>query len=231
MRAAIAVLIPALNEQDSLPGVLQGLNAQGLDLEIVICDNGSEDNTRRIAVEMGATLVIEPRRGYGAACRAGLKLLEERDTPPKVVVICDADGADDPGDLRALVDPLLKGDVDFTIGSRILGHAAPGALTPQAEFGNWLATNLMALGHGRRFTDLGPFRALKFDALVSLDMEDPTWGWNVEMQLKALKKGLTIEEIPVKYHPRQAGESKISGSLIGATRAGFRILYSVVRYG
>lgn len=231
MGAPIAVVIPALNEEESLPGVLDGLRSLDLELDIVIGDNGSDDNTQQIALAYGADLVVQPRRGYGAACLAGLLLLADRDIPPEIVVICDGDGADDPQDLLALVAPIQRDEADMTIGSRTLGAADPGALTPQARFGNWLATSLMEQLHDHRFTDLGPFRAARFDALMSLNMEDPTWGWNVEMQLKALKAGLRIQEIPVHYRPRAAGESKISGSIIGAARAGVKILYAVARYG
>lgn len=227
----VAVLIPAFDEEESLPGVLDAWRAQDIPLHLVVVDNGSTDHTAQRAAQRGATVVYEPDQGYGQACLAGLRYLQQRGVPPEIVVISDADGADDPADLRALLTPLTEGEADLVIGSRTLGQADDGALSPQARAGNTVALTLMSQLHGRRFSDLGPFRAIRFDALCALEMEDTTWGWNVEMQLKALRRGLRVVEVPVHYRRRVAGASKISGSFTGAIRAGFKMLWAVYRYG
>ena len=226
--APIALVIPALNEAASLPAVLAEWVASPEIVRVVVVDNGSTDDTARVSREGGAEVVTEPRRGYGSACLAGIQHL--LDDPPEILVICDADGADDPADLPSLLAPLRSGEAQLVVGSRTLGRAQRGALTPQARVGNRLATFLMAHLHHQHFTDLGPFRAIKFQALLRLGMVDPTWGWNVEMQLKALANGLKVVEIPVGYRRRLAGNSKISGDLRGATRAGIRILWAVWHY-
>lgn len=229
-RPRITVLIPAHDEEESLPAVLTALKALDPPVEILVVDNGSSDQTAMVAARAGLTVVYEPELGYGAACLAGIEVLAQRADPPDVLVISDADGADDPADLERLVAPIRGGEADLVIGSRTLGRPDEGALTPQARVGNAIATSLMALVHDHRFSDLGPFRAIRFSSLMALGMEDRTWGWNVEMQLKALKGGLKIQEIPVGYRRRLAGQSKISGSLPGAIRAGARMLWAVYRY-
>lgn len=226
--ADISVVIPALNEASSLPTVLAELEASPEVFRVVVVDNGSTDDTSGVARAGGAEVVSEPRRGYGRACLAGIQHLRAK--PPHILVIMDADGADDPADLPALLTPLRQGKAQLVVGSRTLGRSQPGALTPQARVGNALATFLMGFIHHQSFSDLGPFRAIRFDALLCLGMVDPTWGWNVEMQLKALSAGLKVVEVPVGYRPRVAGTSKISGDLRGATRAGIRILWAVWHY-
>ncbi len=193
----------------------------------MVVDNGSGDATARVAREAGAQVLQEPRRGYGRACLRGLAHLAA--APPDAVVFLDADHADDPAGIGKLVAPILAGRADLVIGERTtLGD--PGALTPVQRFGNALATTLIAGLTGHRYRDMGPFRALRWEALERLEMSDPTWGWNVEMQLKAVRRGLRVLEVPVPYRPRRAGRSKISGTLVGSARAGARILWAVWAY-
>ena len=230
MAPVVTILMPAYNEQESLPGVIAELQAIQPPVDIVVVDNGSEDQTAKVAARLGVTTVFEPNRGYGSACLAGIHYLAHRKVPPQVLVICDADGADDPSDLSALTSPILNGECDLVIGSRTMGTAEDGALTPQARIGNAIATSLIEQLHGFHFTDMGPFRAIRFEGLLAMKMEDETWGWNVEMQMKALKTSLRVQEVPVHYRRRSAGTSKISGSLPGAVRAGARMLWAVYRY-
>ncbi len=220
-----AVVIPALDEAESLPAVLADIPP--LVERVVVVDNGSTDDTAGVARRLGAEVVVEPRRGYGTAVLAGIARL--RDDPPEVLVILDADHADPPAAIPTLVRPIERGEADLVQSDRT--HTAePGALTTVQQLGNGLATRLIRLVSGHRYRDMGPFRAIRWTSLVSLDMEDPTWGWNVEMQLKAVQRGLRIREVPLPYRKRHRGESKISGSLRGAARAGVRIIYAVYRY-
>lgn len=222
----IDALMPALNEEQSLPGVLAGLQGRGL-RRIVVADNGSTDRTAEVAAEGGAEVVFCARRGYGSACLAALSHLAE--DPPDVVVFLDADGADDPEDLDRLLAPILKGPVDLVIGSRVLGQAEAGALTPVQRFGNALSCTLVRLLFDERFTDLGPFRAIRWSALEALEMADPDFGWTVEMQAKAARRGLNCVEVPVRYRCRAAGESKVSGNIRGSIKAGVKILWTIGR--
>ena len=220
----IAVLIPALDEARALPGVLTGLPE---DVRVVVADNGSTDGTADVARVHGAEVVVEPRRGYGSAVQAALAVLA--DAPPQVVVILDADGADPVECLHALTDPILRDEADMVLADRSR-TAEPGALNATQRFGNAFAVWLMHRASGHRYRDMGPFRAIRYERLVAMDLRDPTWGWNVEMQLKAVHHGLRILEIPLPYRNRAAGRSKISGSLSGAIRAGGRILWAVNHY-
>lgn len=220
----VAVVIPALNEAGSLPGVLASLPAVG---RVVVVDNGSTDDTAAVAAANGAEVVHEPRRGYGTAVLAGMAHL--RPDPPAVLVILDADHSDRPELLPRLVGPILDDRADLVLSDR--SHtAAPGALTRPQRFGNAFATTLMWGVAGHRYADMGPFRAIRWTSLQALEMEDPTWGWNVEMQLKAVRRGLRIIELPFPYGARRAGRSKISGDVKGAARAGAKILQAVHRY-
>lgn len=221
------VLIPALNEEGSLPLVLAALPRPPV-RRIVVADNGSVDGTARVAKEGGAEVVAAPRRGYGSACLAGLDYLR-RTRPPDVVVFVDADYSDHPDELPALVAPILAGEADLAIGSRVLGRRERGALLPQARAGNLVACLLIRLFYGHRFTDLGPFRAIRWDALESLEMADPNFGWTAEMQVKAVRRGLRCVEVPVSYR-RRVGVSKITGTITGTLRAGYKILWTVARY-
>lgn len=219
----VDAVIPALNEAPSIGLVLRAL-PPGLIRRVVVCDNGSSDGTREAAEAAGATVVLEPRRGYGAACLKALETVAA--DPPDAVLFLDADLSDDPAEAADLLEPIANGRADLVIGSRVLGRAEPGALTPQARFGNWLATRLLRALYGVRWTDLGPFRAIRWDAFVSLRMQDADFGWTVEMQVKAARAGLRGVELPVRYR-RRIGRSKISGTLAGSVRAGAKILGTI----
>ena len=223
----IDVVIPALNEEASLPLVLADLPRPPV-RRIVVADNGSADGTARLAREGGAEVVQAPRRGYGSACLAGLDHLR-RTGPPDVVVFVDADYSDHPDELTRLVAPILAGEADLVIGSRALGRRERGALLPQARAGNLVACFLIRLFYGHRFTDLGPFRAIRWEALERLEMSDPNFGWTAEMQVKAVRRGLRSTEVPVSYR-RRVGVSKITGTVSGALRAGYKILWTVARH-
>ncbi len=220
-----AVIIPALNEADSI-GVALRQVPRSLFLQILVVDNGSDDRTAEIARAAGAEVVFEPRRGYGQACRAGFAALR-----PEVaaMAIMDADLSDDPEDLARLVHTFSAGDYDLLIGSRVLGQAEPGSLTPLQRFGNWLTTRLIRHIWHVTFTDLGPLRILSRSALARMHLEDRGFGWNVEMQAKAARLKLRVAEIPVRYRRRRLGKSKISGTLWGSLRAGATILWTVYR--
>ncbi len=226
----VVVIIPALDEEASLPFVLRDLAAvpqEDFTLEgVVVVDNGSTDRTTEVARQAGASVVREPRRGYGSACLAGLSHL--RPHPPDVVVILDADYSDHPEELPSLLEPILDARFDLVMGERVT-RALRGALLPQQRWGNALATRLIAGVTGHRYADMGPFRAIRWEALERLEMTDPTWGWNVEMQMKALQRGVRVLEVPVTYRPR-IGRSKISGTLRGTLKAGGRILWAVWHY-
>jgi glycosyltransferase involved in cell wall biosynthesis len=223
-----AVVIPALDEEAAIGGVIAALPRAGID-EIVVCDNGSRDRTAEVARAAGATVVAAPRRGYGSACLAGLAHLRARPAgPPDVVAFIDADGSDVPAELSLLLAPLAAGRADLVIGSRVLGRAEPGALTPVQRFGNRLASFLLAARWGATTTDLGPFRAIRWAALERLAMRDRDYGWTVEMQARALRLGLVTVEVPVSYR-RRVGRSKISGTLRGVFGAGTKILWTIGR--
>ena len=226
-RADVAVVIPAWNEEGSVGRVIDALPA-AWHRRVVVGDNNSTDRTAKIAAEFGATVVPAPRQGYGSACLAALKHLEA--DPPAVVAFIDADFSDHPEQLGDVVGPVLDGTADLVIGSRMLRRQPAGALLPQAVWGNRLACGLIRLMTGVRYTDLGPFRAVSWDALQRIGMVDPNFGWTVEMQLKAAKLGLRVVEVPVDYRPR-IGYSKITGTLGGTVRAGYKILYTIGRYG
>ncbi len=220
----IACLIPALNERDSIGKVIAGLPASVS--RVIVADNGSTDGTPDVATAAGAEVVFENRRGYGSACLRGIAHLRAR--PPDVLVFMDGDFSDYPDEMPALVDPIMRGDVDLVIGSRVRGQREPGALLPQAIFGNWLATSLIGWLFGFRYTDLGPFRAIRFERLLDLEMDDRDFGWTVQMQVRALVRGLRVHEVPVRYR-RRIGESKISGTVTGSVKAGTVILRTIWR--
>lgn len=213
----VGVVIPALDEEHAIGRVLDDIPSW-VD-QVVVADNGSTDRTRETAGEHGADVVSEPERGYGAACQAGLKRLDETD----IVVFLDGDYSDRPKEMALIVDPIAQGTADLVIGSRVLGTAEPGALSPHQRFGNWLACALMRWFWNTRHTDLGPFRAIKADALGELDMRDRAFGWTVEMQIKAARRGLIARDVAVSYFPR-IGRSKISGTLKGTILAGSTII-------
>jgi glycosyltransferase involved in cell wall biosynthesis len=233
MPSPIAFIIPALNEEAALAPMLDGLRASldaatCADAAIIVVDNGSRDATAAVARQHGARVICESRRGYGQACLAGIAALT---AGTEIVVFLDADGSDDPQDLLQLLDPIRAGQADLALGSRTAAAKSTGAFTPQQAFGNWLATRLMRLLFRARYTDLGPFRVIRRDALESLRMQDTNFGWTIEMQIKAHRCGLRVLEIPVNYRRRIAGESKISGNLVGTIRAGWKILAVLAKYG
>ncbi len=219
----VAVVIPALDEERALPLTLAELPEVGL---VLVVDNGSVDRTAEVARGCGATVLSEPRRGYGQACQAGIA--HAAAWGAEVLVILDADHSDHPEELPLLVDPILRGEVDMVLGDRTR-LAEPGALLPQQRYGNRLATFLIARVTGHRYRDMGPFRAIRMSSLLAMQMEDPTFGWNVEMQIKAVRHGLRIREVPVRYRPR-IGVSKISGTVKGTLKAGSRIVWATRRY-
>ncbi|GIX07023.1 MAG: glycosyl hydrolase [Candidatus Poribacteria bacterium] len=224
-RPVVGVIIPALNEEASIGKVLAAIPEGWVD-RVIVVDNGSTDRTAEIARSWGATVVREPQRGYGSACLAGIAAL-----PPEVeiVVFLDADFSDDPSELPRLLEPILRGEADLVIGSRVLGRREPGALAPQARWGNWLATRLIRLRWGVSFTDLGPFRAVRRETLNRLQMQDRTYGWTVEMQAKAAALRVPCREVPVSYR-RRIGKSKITGTVKGTLLAGVKILGTIGYY-
>lgn len=223
----IKVIIPAYNEQDSIALVINDI-PKIVD-EIIVVSNNSTDDTEINARNAGATVLTENRKGYGYACLQGMDYVASRQTKPDIIVFIDGDYSDFPEELTKIVEPILNDDIDFVIGARIKRLREQGSMTPQQVFGNWLATFLMKLFFGAKFTDLGPFRAIKYDKLLALNMEDKTYGWTVEMQLKAIKQKLSYIEIPVKYRNR-IGVSKVSGTVKGTILAGFKILSWIFKY-
>jgi glycosyltransferase involved in cell wall biosynthesis len=227
MSSIINVIIPAFNEQDSIANVIKDI--PNFVKEIVVVSNNSTDKTEENAKQAGATVLSETRKGYGYACLKGMHYIAQKKEKPDIIVFLDGDYSDYPEQLTELVDPILNNDIDFVIGARVKRFRENGAMTPQQVFGNWLATFLMKLFFGAKFTDLGPFRAIKYNKLLALEMEDKTYGWTVEMQLKALKQKLSYTEIPMKYRNR-IGVSKVSGTVKGTIFAGVKILGWIFKY-
>ncbi len=223
----IIAIIPALNEEDAIGEVIRALPKGSAD-EVIVCDNGSTDRTAAVARQAGATVLFEPVRGYGAACLKGLAYIAERyaSEPPDIIVFLDGDFSDHPSEMPLLTAPVASGEMDLVIGSRVLGLREKGALTPQQVFGNWLATRLIQWIYGYRFTDLGPFRAIRYGALLAMQMRDTNYGWTVEMQVKAARMRLRCKEVPVSYR-RRIGVSKVSGTIRGSVLAGIKILWTV----
>ncbi|WP_222981783.1 glycosyltransferase family 2 protein [Flagellimonas meishanensis] len=225
--AVIKVIIPAINEGDSIAKVISELPASVS--EIIVVDNGSSDNTAENAKKAGATVITENQRGYGSACLKGLHYVDEQSKVPDIIVFIDGDYSDYPEELDKVVAPILEQDIDFVIGARKKSLREPGSMTPQQVFGNQLATFLMKILFGARFTDLGPFRAIKYEKLKKLDMQDQTYGWTVEMQLKVLRNNMSYTEVPVRYK-RRIGVSKVSGTVKGTIFAGVKILGWIFKY-
>ncbi len=221
----ISVIIPALDEERSLPKVLAEV-PRNLVSEIVVVDNGSRDRTSEVARAAGATVLSEPRAGYGQACLTGIAYLAA--APPEIVVFVDGDYSDRAAEMADLVTPILEGKADFVVGSRVLGRRERFALAPHARWGNWLATRMIHVLYGCRFTDLGPFRAIRYETLLALGMQDRDYGWTAEMQAKAAGAGVRCIEVPVSYH-RRIGRSKITGTVKGTVMAGYKILTTIVR--
>jgi glycosyltransferase involved in cell wall biosynthesis len=225
----IDVITPALNEEKAIASVIRDI-PKGLIRHFIVCDNGSIDRTAEIARSMGALVIHEPERGYGAACLKGIAYLKDLpiDKQPDIVVFIDADYSDFPEEIPELVRPILEGKADLVIGSRVLGNADRGSLTFVQRFGNALATLLIRLIYGYQFTDLGPFRAIRFKTLLELGMKDRNFGWTVEMQIRAAKLKISATEIPVNYKNR-IGKSKVSGTVKGSILAGYKIIYTIFK--
>lgn len=227
----VDVVIPAFNEERSIALVLGDLPCVR---NVIVANNDSTDDTASIAERHGAIVVLETQRGYGSACLKGLATIRERieagEDEPKVVVFLDADYSDHPQYLTQMVEPIIAGDADFVLGSRMLGEREPGAMPIQSIYGNKLACFLMRWLFGIKYTDLGPFRAIDYQSLCSLGMNDENFGWTIEMQIKAARAKLRTQEIPVPYR-RRVGVSKISGTITGSVRAGYKILYTIAKYG
>lgn len=220
-----ALIIPALNEEPVI-GKMLAACPRLLYTAILVADNGSTDRTAEIAAAAGAIVVREPERGYGAAC---LRALQELPAGIEAIVFMQADLSEDPEEARRLLAPIESGDADMVIGTRTLGTAEPGSLLPHQVFGNWLAITLIRLFYGFRYTDLGPYRAIRRDALERLRMRERNYGWTIEMQVRALEEGLRVREVPVRYRVRAAGENKVSGNLKASLMAGYRIIATVLR--
>jgi glycosyltransferase involved in cell wall biosynthesis len=223
----IKVIIPAYNEAASIANVIQEIPKTVT--EVIVVSNNSTDNTEANAEAAGATVLKEPQKGYGFACLKGMEYIANQDEKPDILVFLDGDYSDYPEELTKIVAPIIEDDIDFVVGARVKSLRENGSMTPQQVFGNWLATFLMKLFFGAKFTDLGPFRAIKYNTLLHLNMQDKTYGWTVEMQLKVLKQKLSYVEIPVKYKKR-IGVSKVSGTVKGTIFAGVKILGWIFKY-
>ena len=223
----IKVIIPAYNEEDSIGKVIAEIPS--IVSEIVVVNNNSSDQTVAVAKDAGATVLDEVKKGYGYACLKGMQYIENQQEKPEIIVFLDGDYSDYPGELTKIINPIIKDNKDLVIGARVPELREKDAVTPQQVFGNWLACSLMKLFFKASFTDLGPFRAIKYDKLLALNMSDKTYGWTVEMQLKALKNKYSYTEIPVHYKKR-IGVSKVSGTIKGSIFAGIKILTWIFKY-
>lgn len=225
----IDVIIPAYNEEGSIALVVNEIPRAWV-RDIIVCNNNSKDNTAEVARNAGAVVVDEPRPGYGSACLKGMAYIAARPPAehPDIVVFVDGDHSDYPEQLPELVAPIINDGADMVIGSRALGDLEPGSMQPQQIFGNWLATTLIKLIYKVEFTDLGPFRAIRYDQLLAIKMNDPDFGWTVEMQVKAAKAGIRSVEVPVRYRNR-IGVSKVSGTVRGTILAGHKILWTIFK--
>ncbi|MFH4964837.1 glycosyltransferase family 2 protein [Gaetbulibacter sp. M235] len=223
----IKVIIPAYNEENSIANVINDI-PKIVD-EVIVINNNSNDDTAKNAKNAGATVLTETSKGYGYACLKGMEYISNLSTKPDIIVFLDGDYSDYPEELSKLIKPIIDDDIDLVIGARIKASRENNSMTPQQIFGNWLATFLMKILYNARFTDLGPFRAIKYEKLLALHMRDKTYGWTIEMQLKALKQKLSYIEIPVKYRQR-IGVSKVSGTIKGSIFAGLVILGWIFKY-
>ena len=223
----IKVIIPAFNEEDSIKHVINDI--PDIVDEVIVVSNNSTDNTEKNAKGSGATVLVEKQKGYGYACLKGMDYIAQQEKKAGIIVFLDGDYSDYPEELVKIVNPIIEDNVDFVVGARVKELREKGSMTLPQIFGNWLATSLMRLFFRSTFTDLGPFRAIKYSKLLDLKMEDKTYGWTVEMQLKALKQKFTYREIPVNYRNR-IGVSKVSGTIKGAIFAGVKILWWIFKY-
>jgi glycosyltransferase involved in cell wall biosynthesis len=227
MPPLIKVIIPAFNEAESIPYVISDI--PDMVDEVIVVSNNSTDDTEVNARTAGATVLSESRKGYGYACLKGMEYISNQNQQPDIIIFLDGDYSDYPEEMTKILDPILNEDIDFVVGARISKWREKGSMTFPQRFGNKLATTLMKLFFNSRFTDLGPFRAIKYDKLLQLEMEDKTYGWTVEMQLKALRQNLSYAEVPVHYKNR-IGVSKVSGTVKGAIFAGVKILGWIFKY-
>ncbi|WP_299396539.1 glycosyltransferase family 2 protein [uncultured Gelidibacter sp.] len=223
----IKVIIPAYNEADSIGLVIKDI-PEIVD-EVIVVNNNSTDSTVEVAQNAGATVLTQPEMGYGHACLMGMSYVASLSEKPDIIVFMDGDYSDYPEELTKIIQPILEDNIDFVVGARVKHLQEKGSMTPQQHFGNWLATFLMRILFGAKFTDLGPFRAIKYQKLLDLHMQDKTYGWTVEMQLKALRQNLSYVEVPVKYKKR-IGVSKVSGTIKGTIFAGVKILGWIFKY-
>jgi glycosyltransferase involved in cell wall biosynthesis len=223
----IDVIIPAYNEEASIGHVVNDI-PKDLVRDIIVCENNCTDNTAEVARAAGAIVVSQPIKGYGNACLKGMEYIANNPNPPDILVYLDGDYSDHPEQMSELVVPIIERDIDLVIASRAMGQLEKGAMMPQQVFGNWLATTLIKMFYGVTFTDLGPFRAIKYDKLLEIEMEDKTFGWTVEMQVKAAKNKFKCEEIPARYRKR-IGVSKVSGTIRGTILAGHKILWTIFK--
>ena len=224
----IDVIIPAFNEEKSIAHVLNEISRDWV-REIIVCNNNSSDKTAAVARKNGATVVDQPLKGYGNACLKGLEYISKKEIKPDILVFLDGDYSDYPEQLPMLVQPIIDNKYDVVIGSRAIGERERHSMTPQQIFGNWLATRLIKIFFGYRFTDLGPFRAVRYSSFLELNMIDKNYGWTVELQIKAAKKKMRCTEVPVKYRQR-IGVSKVSGTTRGTIGAGYKILWTILKY-
>jgi glycosyltransferase involved in cell wall biosynthesis len=226
MNQIISVIIPAFNEEASIGLVVNDIPKE-IVKHVIVVNNGSTDNTVEVAKKAGAIVVDEPRKGYGWACLKGISKSKELNTT--IVVFMDGDYSDYPEEIKDILEPILNNQKELVIGSRVLGKREKGSLTPQQIFGNWLATKLMRIFYRAKFTDLGPFRAITSSALEKLKMDDKTYGWTIEMQIKAAKHKMQFCEVPVNYKKR-IGISKVSGTVKGTIYAGIKIIFAIFKY-
>lgn len=223
----IKVIIPAYNEEKAIGYVIQDIPSSVS--EVIVISNNSTDDTIQVAKNAGATVLSESRKGYGYACLKGMEYIAQLETKPDIIVFLDGDYSDYPQELTQIIAPIIKDDIDFVIGARVARFREKQSMTPQQVFGNWLATTLMKSFFNATFTDLGPFRAIKYEKLVALNMQDKTYGWTVEMQLKVLKQKMSYVEIPVHYKNR-IGISKVSGTVKGTIMSGIKIIGWIFKY-
>ncbi|QSE97473.1 glycosyltransferase family 2 protein [Fulvivirga lutea] len=228
MKQIVKVIIPAFNEENGVGSVIAEI-PNDIVSEVIVVNNASTDDTEKAAAKAGATVLREEVKGYGRACLKGIEYIKQQENKPHIVVFLDADYSDYPEEMKDLIKPIIEQDMDLVIGSRALGNKEKGAMTPQQVFGNWLATGLLKLFYNVNFTDLGPFRAIKYESLIALNMKDKTYGWTVEMQLKAAKMKMKCTEVPVNYRKR-IGFSKVSGTVKGTVMAGYKIIWTIFKY-
>lgn len=226
MQSIVKVIIPAFNEEQSIGKVVATIPKEIVS-EVIVISNGSTDATEEVASKAGATVLKESRKGYGWACLKGIEHINQSECD--IIVFLDGDFSDYPEEIPDVIKPILEDKMDMVIGSRVLGKREKGSLTPQQVFGNWLATKLIRLFYGAKFTDLGPFRAIRLNSLNGLNMSDKTYGWTIEMQIKAAKQKLHFCEVPVNYKKR-IGVSKVSGTIKGTVLAGIKIIFAVFKY-